>query len=349
MTHLADLTTLHLGGPAQAIVACRDQDSLVAAVRRCDDRGESVLLLGGGSNVVVADAGFAGTVIRVLTSGIIQQVAHDRILVTAQAGERWDRLVDQTVERGLAGIECLAGIPGSAGATPIQNVGAYGQEVAQTITHVVAYDRGTQEIRALSAAQCEFSYRSSVFKRLAGRWVVLSVTFALLESQESAPVRYAELAKALGIAVGNSAPVPQVRDAVLSLRRAKGMVLERGDPDTVSVGSFFLNPILEQEQLGELLQRVHVRLGPTSVPPLFGGDHGRMKTSAAWLIEHAGFHRGYGSPTGIAISSKHTLALTNRGQGSTSELIALAREIVSTVHREFGIELKAEPVFVGHT
>jgi UDP-N-acetylmuramate dehydrogenase len=349
MTRLADLTTLRLGGPAHALVECTDQDSLIAAVRRCDADGQPVLVLGRGSNVVAADEGFAGTVIRVLATGIEQRENGDRVILTAQAGESWDCLVDRCVEEGLAGVECLAGIPGSTGATPIQNVGAYGQEVAQTIVQVVAYDREAQEIQSLPPPECRFSYRSSAFKQQRGRWVVLEVAFGLVPRDTSDPIRYAELARYLGVSVGETAPLPRVRDAVLNLRRRKGMVLDEGDPDTVSAGSFFLNPMLERGELAELRQRVQIRCGPGIEPPVFATEDGKVKTSAAWLIEHAGFHRGYGSPSGIAISSKHTLALTNRGHGTTTELVALAREIAGTVRLEFGVELKPEPVFVGQT
>lgn len=348
MIQLADLTTLRLGGPAHAMCACTDRATLIAAVNRCDDAGEPVLILGGGSNLVVADAGFAGTVLRVQTTGIDRQVDGPRTIVTAQAGESWDRLVNQCVDAGLAGIECLAGIPGCVGATPIQNVGAYGQEVAQTIVEVVVYDRAHREIQSLSPAQCEFTYRSSVFKRQTGRWIVLQVGFELRSQAESGPIRYAELARRLGIAVGESAPLADVRAAVLSLRRAKGMVLDPTDPDTVSAGSFFLNPILTPDELTTLKARVRERCGEQIEPPVFAAEEGMLKTSAAWLIERAGFHRGFGNPDGIAISTKHTLALTNRGSGTTTELVALARDIAHAVRRDFGVELRPEPVFVGH-
>ncbi len=348
MTQLAELTTLRLGGPAREVLECTDRDSLISAIDRCDDAGEPVLVLGGGSNVLAADEGFAGTVVRTVTSGIETRAAGERVLLTAQAGEPWDRLVHSCVEAGLTGIECLAGIPGSTGATPIQNVGAYGQEVAQTISQVVAYDRTTREVHSFSPAECRFGYRSSEFKQHVGRWVVLEVTYALKEGERSEPIRYAELARCLGISVGESAPLSRVRDAVLQLRRAKGMVLDPDDPDTVSAGSFFLNPILGHEQVTELRKRVHYHCGASVEPPTFRAADGKVKTSAAWLIERAGFHRGYGDPGGIAISSKHTLALTNRGGGSTAELVALARKIARTVEQKFGVEIKPEPVFVGH-
>jgi UDP-N-acetylmuramate dehydrogenase len=253
------------------------------------------------------------------------------------------------VDDGLAGVECLAGIPGSAGATPIQNVGAYGQVVAQSIVEVVVYDREVREIRRLSPPECGFSYRSSVFKRHKSRWVVLDVSFELRERDASGPICYPELARCLGVAVGETAPLPEVRQAVLCLRRSKGMVLDAADPDTISAGSFFLNPVLDQSDVDALRRQIHARWGPDVEPPSFAAEGGKVKTSAAWLIEQAGFHRGYGSPDGIAISGKHTLALTNRGHGTTTELVALARQIATKVQLEFGIALQPEPVFVGHT
>lgn len=349
MTDLAALTTLHLGGPAQELLECRDRESLISAIARCDAADTPVLLLGGGSNLLVADAGFNGTVIRIRTTGIEERAARGRAVVAAQAGESWGRLVNRCVDEGLAGIECLAGIPGSTGATPIQNVGAYGQEVAQTVREVVVYDRARREVRSLSPEECRFEYRSSLFKQQIDRWVVLEVSFALTVRTTSAPIRYAELARCLGVPVGESAPLARVRDAVMELRRAKGMVLDLHDPDTVSAGSFFLNPIIERDRLPDLRQRVHERFGPEVEPPAFETADGKVKTSAAWLIEHAGFHRGYGDPARIAISSKHTLAITNRGNGTAAEVVALAREIAGTVRRLFGIEMRPEPVFVGHT
>jgi UDP-N-acetylmuramate dehydrogenase len=349
MIDLAELTTLRLGGPARCVIDCADTESLIHVVESCDDAREPLLVLGGGSNVLVADAGFDGTVVRVLSSGVENRGAAGRVIVTAQAGESWDRLVNRCIGDGLAGIECLAGIPGSTGATPIQNVGAYGQEVAQTITRVVAYDRAARETRSLTPAECRFAYRSSIFKQQGGRWVVSEVDFALRERDTSEPIRYSELARYLKVTVGESAPLADVRDAVLHLRRAKGMVLDPDDPDTVSAGSFFLNPILDADQLTGVRARVHDLCGPGVEPPIFPAEGEKVKTSAAWLIERAGFHRGYGDRERIAISSKHMLALTNRGSGTTAELVTLAREIAGTVWQRFGIEIKPEPVFVGHT
>ena len=348
-TLLRDLTTLRLGGPAGRLVEAADEDALVAAVRRADRAGEPLLVLAGGSNVVVADAGFPGTVVRVATRGVTAAEAGDgRVRLEVQAGEPWDAFVARAVADGMAGVECLAGIPGSVGATPIQNVGAYGQEVAETIRSVRVLDRERDAVADVGPEDCGFTYRSSAFKRAPGRWVVLAVTFKLERSDRSAPVRYAELGHRLGAELGERAPLADVREAVLALRRGKGMVLDPDDPDTVSAGSFFTNPVLSADAFADLERRVAERLGDGVAPPAFPDADGDVKTSAAWLIERAGFHRGQGDPHGIAISSKHTLALTNRGDGTTAELVALAREIARGVHDRFGVDLVPEPVFVGH-
>jgi UDP-N-acetylmuramate dehydrogenase len=351
VTSLSELTTLRLGGPATRIVDATSEDELVALVQAADASDESVLVLAGGSNVVVADDGFDGTVVRVATRGVQQLERSDgRVWLDVQAGEEWDALVRMSVEQGLSGIEALSGIPGSVGATPIQNVGAYGQEVADVIVGVRALDRESGEIHMLDVEECLFDYRSSNFKRDPDRWVVLRVRFAFEPSDESEPIRYAELARRLGIDEGARAPLADVRDAVLALRRGKGMVLDPHDPDTVSAGSFFTNPVLREHAFAELVARAAERLGPAAVPPSWPTSHHRyVKTSAAWLIERAGFRRGYGNPDGIAISSKHTLALTNRGHGTTAELVALAREIAEGVEAAFGVDLVPEPVFAGHS
>ena len=345
---LADLTTLRLGGPAGRYVVARTEDEVVRAVRDADAGGESLLVLAGGSNVVVADDGFPGLVVHLATRGMEGRDDDRRAILTVQAGEAWDPFVARCVAGGLAGVEALSGIPGSVGATPIQNVGAYGQEVAETIVSVRVLDRRSGAVEELPAEACGFSYRSSVFKRTPGRWVVLAVTFALDRDPLGRPVRYAELARALGIEPGDRAPLAAVREAVLALRRGKGMVLDPGDPDSVSAGSFFTNPILTPEQFARLEERVRSKLGPDARPPSWPEPDGRVKTSAAWLIERAGFTKGHGDPATIAISAKHTLALTNRGRGTTALLVALAREVAAGVRREFGVDLVPEPVFVGH-
>ena len=336
MTRLSELTTLRLGGPAGAVVEARSEAELAEAVRADD-----VLLVAGGSNLVIADAGWPGTVARVLTRGVEERAAGERVELTAAAGEDWDAFVARCVAEGLAGVESLSGIPGSIGATPIQNVGAYGQEVADTIVAVRALERATGEVAELAPAACGFAYRSSAFKRRPGRWVVLAVTFALERRELSGPLAYAELARTLDLRPGEGAPRPALRQAGRGLRRGQGLVLDPGAPDAGSAGSFFTNPILAAQEFDALAARAPER------PPRFPEADGRVKTSAAWLIERAGFHKGHGDPDGIAISSKHTLALTNRGGGTTAELLALAREIAAGVRERFGVMLEPEPTLVG--
>ena len=343
MPNLAELTTLRLGGPAGRFVEARTDDDVVSAIRDADLAGEPVLVLAGGSNLIVPDDGFPGTVVHVLTQG----VKREGNSFTVQAGEPWDPFVAARVEEGLAGIECLSGIPGSTGATPIQNVGAYGQEVADVITSVRVLTRGDGAISELSPEECGFSYRASAFKREPGEWVVLAVTFELDARGDSRPVRYAELARALDIELEESAPLAGVREAVLDLRRSKGMVIDPNDPDSVSAGSFFTNPILDPAHFEQLEERVARELGPDARLPSFPGPDGQVKTSAAWLVERAGFGRGYGAPGPIMVSTKHSLALTNRGGGTTEQLIRLAREIQVGVRKRFCVELTPEPTFVG--
>ncbi len=285
---------------------------------------------------MVADEGFPGTVIAVRSYGI----ARDGNRLTVAAGEPWDDVVAYCVAEGLAGIECLSGIPGSTGATPVQNVGAYGQEVAQTITSVRVYDREADAVSDLAPQDCGFAYRTSRF-RYHDRWIVLSVSFALAQSGLSRPIRYGELAVRLGVAAGGQAPLADVRAAVLELRRGKGMVVDPDDPDSVSAGSFFTNPILPAGDF----ERLREAVAPER-PPAWPEPDGRVKTSAAWLIGRAGFQRGYGRGR-AGISAKHTLALVNRGDATTAELVALAREIRDGVHGRFAIELHPEPVLVG--
>jgi UDP-N-acetylmuramate dehydrogenase len=340
---LAPLTTFRLGGPAARLVTAVTDDEVIATVRAADDTGTPLLIIGGGSNLVIGDKGFDGTALRIATKGFTL----DGSALELAAGEIWTDAVARTVEAGLAGIECLAGIPGSAGATPIQNVGAYGQEVSTTITEVLAYDRATHETVTIAGPDCGFSYRHSRFKRHPGRWVVLRVRFALEDADGlSAPLRYAETARALGVRPGDRVPAARARDTVLGLRAGKGMVLDAADHDTWSAGSFFTNPVLTEQEYADFTARVRTRLGDGVTPPGFPEGDGCTKTSAAWLIDRAGFTKGYG--TGPArISTKHTLALTNRGAATTEDLLALAREVVAGVHEAFGITLVNEPVAVG--
>jgi UDP-N-acetylmuramate dehydrogenase len=332
---LAAYTTLRLGGPAGTLTVATETDQAVATVRNAVAEGRPVLVLAGGSNVVVGDAGFAGSVLLLRTRGIREVRARaGRVVLRVAAGEPWDDFVSYAVTNGYSGIECLSGIPGSAGATPIQNVGAYGQEVAQTIVAVHAYDRETGAIREMSPGECGFAYRSSVFKH-SDRHLVLEVDFELEVSSGSAPIRYAELARSLGVEAGDRVPLGQARDTVLKLRAGKGMVLDPDDRDTWSVGSFFTNPVLPAARWAAL---------GLDAPHWPSGD-GTVKVPAAWLIEHAGFPKGFPGDR-VSISTKHTLALTHRGGGSTAALLDLARTIRDGVRDRFGIELHPEPVLV---
>ena len=340
MCGLAAHTTLRLGGQARRVEYATDEQQIMQIVRDADRTREPLLILAGGSNVVIGDAGFNGTVLVLRGEGITVRADGDDVHLTVNAGEPWDAVVARSVAEKWSGLECLSGIPGSAGATPIQNVGAYGQEVAERITTVRALDRSTGEIVTMSNADCGFGYRASVFKHV-DRWVVLSVDFRLTRSARSAPIAFAELARVLGVSVGERADAIDAREAVLRLRRGKGMVLDPGDRDTYSVGSFFMNPVLTSDEYAALQPRT---LDSGSVPAWPERDGG-MKLSAAALIENSGFEKGYGRG-GVAISTKHTLALTNRGTGTTEQLLDLAREIRSGVRERFGITLRPEPVLV---
>ncbi|WP_340376824.1 UDP-N-acetylmuramate dehydrogenase [Streptomyces sp. SS7] len=340
---LAPLTTFRLGGPAARLVTATSDAEVIDVVRAADAAGTPLLVVGGGSNLVIGDKGFAGTALRIATRGF------ELVGTTLElaAGEVWTDAVARTVEAGLAGIECLAGIPGSAGATPIQNVGAYGQEVSTTLTEVVAYDRRAGETVTLTNEECAFAYRHSRFKADPERYVVLRVRFVLEDADGlSAPVKYAETARALGVEAGDRVPLGRARETVLKLRAGKGMVLDPEDHDTWSAGSFFTNPILTEADFAAFHARVKERLGEDAEPPAYPAGPGHTKTSAAWLIDKAGFTKGYGDGP-ARISTKHTLALTNRGTATTEDLLALAREVVAGVREAFGITLVNEPVMVG--
>jgi UDP-N-acetylmuramate dehydrogenase len=336
---LAGHTTLRVGGPARGWAEPETEAELIDVVRDADEADEPLLILGGGSNVVVGDAGFDGTVVH---TGRLRGIHTEDVaacagaFINVAAGEPWDAFVAETISRRQVGVEALSGIPGLVGATPIQNVGAYGQEVGNTIARVRVYDRQERRIATRSAAECHFGYRSSLFKAIPGRFVVLSVSFQFRLGTLSEPIRYAELARHLGVEPGVRAPMAEVRHAVLELRRRKGMVLNADDHDTWSVGSFFTNPILDGA-------------GAATLPleaPRYPQPDGGVKTSAAWLIEHAGFSRGYG-PGLARLSSKHALAVTNRGGASATEVVDLARQVRDGVERAYGIRLVPEPVLIG--
>ena len=344
---LADHTTLRLGGPAREWVRATTEAELVSAVAEADEAGTPVLVLGGGSNLVVGDDGFDGRVVEVATSGVVADADSPddlaclgAVTVTVAAGESWDAFVARAVASGWVGVEALSGIPGQVGATPIQNVGAYGQSVSGTVARVRVYDRLLKGVRTFAAADCGFDYRWSRFKADPSRHVVLEVTFLLKQGTLGAPVAYAELARTLGVEPGERVEMAAVREAVLGLRAGKGMVLDEGDHDTWSAGSFFTNPVLDAAAAAAL---------PAGAPRWEQPD-GRVKTSAAWLIEQAGFAKGYVSAAAgprVSLSTKHTLALTNRGGATAGELLALARDVRDGVRAAFGVELVNEPVMVG--
>ena len=337
MEALSNFTTLKVGGPAQKIVHAHTEDELVEFVKAADKAGEQVLILGGGSNLLISDAGFAGTVIRVESKGnALDYDACSGGMIEVSAGEDWDKFVALTIEKGFADLESLSGIPGTIGGAPIQNIGAYGHEVSETIARVKAYDRTKGEISTFTNEQCRFSYRNSVFKAEAGRYVILNVAFQLRKGEQSLPITYAELAKFLSINIGDRAPVVEVRKAVLQLRGRKGMLIDAGDVNSNSAGSFFVNPILNKEIADKL---------PADAPRWPQTD-GRVKTSAAWLMEHAGVSKGE-KLAGAQISSKHVLALTNSGDATAGDIVELAKMARAKVFEKFGVKLEAEVQLVG--
>jgi UDP-N-acetylmuramate dehydrogenase len=335
---LAARTTLRMGGPAARMADLSSEEDVVEAVRDTKRREEPLFLLGGGSNVVVADEGFAGLVGRMAIGGIDARTEGDRVVVEAGAGEDWDAFVARAVEEGWGGVASLSGIPGLVGATPIQNVGAYGEEVADTVVGVRAYDRVAGAFADMTPAECRFGYRASVFKR-SERWIVTRVRFAFPRS-DGAVVRYAELARALSVKEGDSAPASRVRETVIALRRGKGMVLDPSDPDSVSAGSFFVNPVVD------VAAATHVDAVAGVPAPRFDAGPGRVKLAAGWLVEKAGFPKGWGEGR-AGVSRKHALALVNRGGASARELLAVARRIRDGVRERFAVTLEPEPVLVG--
>ncbi|HEX6402319.1 MAG TPA: UDP-N-acetylmuramate dehydrogenase [Pseudonocardiaceae bacterium] len=341
---LAPFTTLRLGGPARRFVAATTAQACLDAVRAADVAGEPVLLLAGGSNLVISDGGFEGTAVRIASTG--WHIDGTGVLHAA-AGEDWDAVVARTVAAGYGGLECLSGIPGSVGATPVQNVGAYGVELSDLLRDVDLYDRRRGALRTVAASALRLGYRTSALKGTDAA-VVLHVRLALYRDGLSAPIRYPELARVLDVEPGTRVPAALARAAVLDLRKGKGMVLDPTDHDTWSVGSFFINPVLDAPQAAAVLERIRARVSPAvAVPQYPGGGAGRVKLSAAWLIERAGFARGHPGPGGrVALSGKHTLALTNRGGACTADLLALAREIRNAVTAHFGITLVPEPTLI---
>jgi len=335
MTELSKYTSFRVGGPATKIVQVSTQAQIIAAI---EDAGDTpILIMGGGTNVLIADKGFEGTVIRISNNSVQSEVdACSGATLTIGAGEDWDSFVQTTITSGFAGLETLSGIPGTVGASPIQNIGAYGHEVSEFVTRVRSYDRQEKALKTFTNSECQFSYRNSYFKAHPGRYVVLEVQFQLRRGEFSDPITYLELAKKLGIELGDKASVIATREAVLQLRASKGMLLTADDHDSWSAGSFFTNPIISQEIADTL---------PNAAPkwPL---NDGRVKISAAWLIENAGIHKG-DEVGGARISTKHVLALTNSGDATASDIAELAKRARNQVKEIFGISLEAEVNLVG--
>ena len=349
-TLLSSLTTSAVGGPAGKFIEARTEAEIIDAVRSADAAGEQVLIISGGSNLLVSDDGFPGIVVRIASEGFTVN-AEDScggVAVVVQAGHNWDKLVEHAVRHAWSGIETLSGIPGSTGATPVQNVGAYGSEVSQTIAAVRTWDRERNAVQTFTNSELKFGYRDSILKQTtvngSPRYVVLTVEFQLPLGRMSAPIRYAELARSLGVEVGKRAYANDVRREVLRLRASKGMVWDAADRDTYSTGSFFTNPIVPAAVADTL---------PEAAPRYPAGQDGLVKLSAAWLIDQSGFGKGFGlEPDGVAggrasLSTKHTLAITNRGSASAADMVAVAREVRAGVERRFGIQLHPEPLLIG--
>lgn len=337
---LADHTTLRLGGPARDLEVVDRTDGIVERLRALDAAGTPVLLLGGGSNLVVADEGFAGAVLKIASSEVRVTDRGDDVVVTADAGTSWDALVARAADSRWSGIEALSGIPGSVGATPMQNVGAYGQEVSDVISRVRVYDRRAGVLTWIDAAACGFGYRSSDFRGRSDR-VIVEVEMVMRKSDASAPIRYAELAKALGVGAGETAPLARVRETVIALRRAKGMVLDDADPESRSAGSFFTNPIVDQA----IADRIDAS-SESKTPRFAAAELGKVKLAAGWLIERAGIVKGqrFGR---VHVSKKHALALVTEEGATTRELLDAARAVQRAVRDRFGVTLEPEPIFVG--
>ncbi|MFY7762741.1 MAG: UDP-N-acetylmuramate dehydrogenase [Candidatus Nanopelagicus sp.] len=336
MEQLSSFTTLRVGGPARKIVHAHSEAELIEFVKAADSAKEPILILGGGSNLLISDAGFAGTVIRVESKGnALDYDACSGGMIEVSAGEDWDKFVEISIEKGFADLESLSGIPGTVGGAPIQNIGAYGHEVSETIARVKTYDRSKGEVKTFTNAECKFSYRNSIFKEQPGKYVILTVTFQLRKGAQSLPITYAELAKQLSVNIGDQVEVTKVRQAVLKLRASKGMLINL-ENEINSAGSFFVNPILSKSAADKL---------PADAPRWPQND-GKVKTSAAWLMEHSGVVKGE-KLAGAQISNKHVLALTNSGDATAEDIIELARRARKKVYEKFGIKLEAEVQLVG--
>ena len=336
MEQLSSFTTLRVGGPARKIIHAHSEAELIEFVKAADSAKEPILILGGGSNLLISDAGFAGTVIRVESKGnALDYDACSGGMIEVSAGEDWDKFVGISIEKGFADLESLSGIPGTVGGAPIQNIGAYGHEISETIARVKTYDRSKGEVKTFTNAECKFSYRNSTFKEQPGRYVILTVTFQLRKGAQSLPITYAELAKQLSVNIGDQVEVAKVREAVLKLRASKGMLINL-ENEIYSAGSFFVNPILSKSAADQL---------PADAPRWPQND-GKVKTSAAWLMEHSGVIKGE-KLAGAQISDKHVLALTNSGDATAEDIVELAKRARKKVYEKFGIKLEAEVQLVG--
>ena len=336
MEQLSSFTTLRVGGPARKIVHAHSEAELIEFVKAADSAKELILILGGGSNLLISDAGFAGTVIRVESKGnALDYDACSGGMIEVSAGEDWDKFVEISIEKGFADLESLSGIPGTVGGAPIQNIGAYGHEVSETIARVKTYDRSNGKVKTFTNTECKFSYRNSTFKEQPDRYVILTVTFQLRKGAQSLPITYAELAKQLSVNIGDQVEVTKVREAVLKLRASKGMLINL-ENEIYSAGSFFVNPILSKSAADQL---------PADAPRWPQND-GKVKTSAAWLMEHSGVIKGE-KLAGAQISDKHVLALTNSGGATAEDIVELAKRARKKVYEKFGIKLEAEVQLVG--
>ena len=332
MENLSNHTTLRVGGPAANFVRASNESEIIEAITNAGE--QPILILGSGSNVLISDTGFPGTVIKIENNQLTADVdACSGATLNIGAGEDWDLFVKTTINRGWAGLETLSGIPGTVGASPIQNIGAYGHEVSEFIMRVRTFDRQSKSIKTFTNDECQFTYRNSLFKKQPGRFVILEVQFNLRRGEMSAPISYEELAKELGISVGQKSEVTKVREAVLRIRARKGMLLDEKDRDTYSAGSFFTNPIVAETLIPE---------GAPKYPQI----DGNFKTSAAWLIQNSGIERGQ-RLNGAAISSKHVLAITNADGAKAADIAALAIQVRDAVKMKFGIELTPEVNLVG--
>ena len=336
MEQLSSFTTLRVGGPARKIIHAHSEAELIEFVKAADSAKEPILILGGGSNLLISDAGFAGTVIRVESKGnALDYDACSGGMIEVSAGEDWDKFVEISIEKGFADLESLSGIPGTVGGAPIQNIGAYGHEISETIARVKTYDRSKGKVKTFTNTECKFSYRNSIFKEQPGRYVILTVTFQLRKGAQSLPITYAELAKQLSVNIGDQVEVTKVREAVLKLRASKGMLINL-ENEIYSAGSFFVNPILSKSAADQL---------PADAPRWPQND-GKVKTSAAWLMEHSGVIKGE-KLAGAQISDKHVLALTNSGGATAEDIVELAKRARKKVYEKFGIKLEAEVQLVG--